>query len=85
LNLWPNLVSLDKIKDIITKDEKYWSQRPNSRSNMKGGAKSQYFSFKDFIKALELMAIPERAKLTRKDISEAKAKFFSKLQKLIER
>ena len=44
-----------------------------------------FFTFKEFVRAFEIMAIPPGEKLTSKDVYEAKVKFFSKLQKLIER
>jgi len=85
LNLWPTLISLDKVKRIITKDEKFWPNSKNSRTMKKGTTRSTYFNFKDFIKAFQLMAMPNGDKHTSKDIIDSKIKFFNKLKKLIDR
>lgn len=50
------------------------------------GSRSQFFSFNDFLRALQLMATPFGGqRLSTKERTEAKMKFFSKLQKLIDR
>ena len=73
-------MSFEKVKNIVIKDEKFWPSKNNSRSVKKASTKSRYFSFKDFIRAFQLMATPIGDKLTSKDIMESKIKFFSKLK-----
>ena len=89
LNLYPDLVSFDKWKKIITKDKMYW---PNEPSDEKGeGEKSKpirpvYFSYKDFIRAFEIMAQSDsKARRSPSKVVENNVKFFSQLHKAIER
>ena len=89
LNLYPELVSFEKCKKIITKDKMYWPNEPidDSDENDKSKLiKPVYFSFKDFVKAFEFMAQPDsKSKRSPADEVENKVKFFSQLHNAIER
>jgi len=88
LNIWPELVSFEKAKAILTRDPVYWQGLDKINAKSKNGKNMTpgYFSFKDFMMAFELMSIPEKSGKNDNPYSnEIKVKFFSKLHKAIEK
>lgn len=72
---------------IIKKDPKYWPERYSEDSNSKKMINNLqlHFTFKEFMHALDLMALPEdSANKTPTQITEANITFFSKLHRTIE-
>jgi hypothetical protein len=83
----PELISFEKCTMIIKKDPQYWPERysETNNSSKKMNNLQLHFTFKEFLHAFDLMAIPENSnKKTPTNITEAKVNFFSKLHKAIE-
>lgn len=81
-------MSFEKGKRVLTKDPLYWPSEIQTKENPdnKNNILAVYFDYKDFIRAFDIMATPDvTTKKSSIQHDEAKAKFFSKLHKVIER
>ena len=83
LSLYPKIVSYEKWKQVITKDESIW---PTDEDN-KNDSNKTAFTFSEFVKALELMGQPDMSDVGKNSVHNmnSKAKFFAKLHNAIER